>query len=61
MVPGARTKVCCLDEEVAAMEWAYLAAGVGPMSIVLAVGFWDELVAKLPRLERLGRKAVARL
>lgn len=61
MVPRARTKVCCLDEEVAAMEWAYLAAGVGPMSIVLAVGFWADLLAKLPRLERLAKRAVARL
>ncbi len=41
------------------MEWAYLAAGVGPMSIVLAVGFWVDLVATLPRLERLAKRAVA--
>ena len=50
--------MCCLDEEVAAMEWAYLAAGIGPMSIVLAVGFWGDLVTSLPRLERLAKRAV---
>lgn len=29
------------------MEWAYLAVGLGPMSFVIAVGFWGDRVAKM--------------